>query len=174
MKIKLLPVAVILLVLLNGVLIFMLIEKPHEKNSTPKNDNFLITQLNFSEEQKEIFSTLDNEHKNKMMRLEDQVRENKDALFSSFNNDNKDIKIFATELGNLATEKEIEIFRFFKQVRNICSQEQQKKFDEIIEMALKRGGGQGPPPHENGERPEHPPMGGDRPPRDREMPPPPR
>jgi protein CpxP len=40
--------------------------------------------------------------------------------------------------------KEVEVFRFFKSVRKICTIEQQEKFDEIMNEALK-GDRKGPP-----------------------------
>lgn len=161
MKTKFLPLTLLLLVLLNVVLIFMLIKKTHEKQFEPKGKNFLITQLNFSKEQKEKFLELDKEHRQKIIQLDHQIKSRKDILFDSFSEDNTNISGLTNELGNVISKKEIEIFTFFKSVRNLCSPEQVKKFDEIIAKALKKENRR--PPHQMG-----PP-----PPRDGDMPPPP-
>ncbi|PQJ78870.1 Spy/CpxP family protein refolding chaperone [Polaribacter porphyrae] len=154
MKSKLLPITLLFLILLNGVLIFILLKKPHEKlkpNHTQR--NFLTEKLQFSEIQEEKFLELDRQHKTKMEQIDHKIRNQKDILFNSFG---KQINIdsLASITGKLEMQKDVEVFKFFSKVRNICKPEQLKKFDEIINKAIK-GGKQ-------------------RPPRDHKMPPPPR
>ncbi len=43
-------------------------------------------------------------------------------------------------MGELETQKEQELYAFFKQVRKLCDEEQVKKFDLIIKEALHRRG----------------------------------
>ena len=144
MKTKLIPVLLILLVLLNGVLIFMLINKPHEKLPLRQEGNFLTEQLQFSESQKKDFNSLDKNHKNVMMKIDEEVRRNKDILFNSFSNNDFKLDSIASEIGLLEGKKEIEVFIFFSKVRKMCTDEQIMKFDNIINEAL-RGGEKRPP-----------------------------
>lgn len=153
MKSKLLPILLILLVLLNGFLIFMLIGKPHENRPNQPQRNFLTEQLNFSETQKEEFNTFDETHRELMMSLDKEIRENKDVLFNSFSNKKMNIDSLTIKTGLLEGEKDAELFRFFSKVRNICTEEQTVEFDKIINNALK--GGKGKPPR--GERRMPPP-----------------
>jgi protein CpxP len=144
MKSKLLPVLLVILILLNGVLIFMLIKKPHENKRHQQEKNFLIEELQFTDIQKDEFLSFDTVHREKMMRLEQQIRKQKDVLFNSFSDGVVNIDSLALLIGELAGKKDVEIFGFFKSVRKICTKDQQEKFDKIISKALK-GGKKGPP-----------------------------
>lgn len=154
MKSKLLYILLILLVLLNGILIFMLIKKPHEKRPEHQKRNFLTEQLQFSDSQKENFRDLDRTHRDFMMEIDEEIKENKDVLFNSFSKENFNLEETTTKIGLLQGKKESEIFRFFNEVRKLCTTTQTKIFDSIIKKALKSGKG--------------------KPPRDGKMPPPPR
>jgi len=144
MKSKLLPVLLVILILLNGVLIFMLIKKPHENKRHQQEKNFLIEELQFTDIQKDKFLSFDTVHSGNMMRLEQQIRKQKDVLFNSFSDGVVNIDSLGVLIGKLAGKKDVEVFRFFKSVRKICTKDQQEKFDKIIKKALKRGK-KGPP-----------------------------
>ena len=161
MKSKLLPIFLFLLILLNGVLIFMLVKKPHENQRNQPNNNFLTEHLQFSDAQKEAFNALDTEHKNVMMGMEETIKEEKDILFTSFNNDDFNIDSLTVKIGLLEAKKDVEVFSFFKKVRKLCTEEQVKKFDKILKEAIR--GGERRPPNE-GRMP---------PPGNEDMPPPP-
>lgn len=162
MKSKLLPILLVVLILLNGVLIFMLIKKPHLNRKENAERSFLIEQLQFSESQQEKFKTLDNIHRDRMMNLEVSIRKQKDILFNSFADETINVDSLARVAGNLEIKKELEVFNFFKEVRKICTPEQQNKFDAIIKEAIRGGDSRPPRNNEN-----HPPNG-------ERMPPPPR
>tara|TARA_B110000091_G_scaffold214451_1_gene268005 strand:+ start:4156 stop:4662 length:507 start_codon:yes stop_codon:yes gene_type:complete len=168
MKSKLLPIPLILLIFLNGVLIFMLLKRPHEKESQNRNQrNFLTAQLQFSIAQKEQFSALEQPHKEYMTVFDTQIKKSKDFLFRSISEKNFNSDSITTSIGMIVAKKETEVFHFFQKVRNICNEEQLKSFDEIIMNALHNGKRR--PPHESGmQRPmnrNHPPREGRRPPR---------
>ena len=162
MKSKLLPALLVILILLNGVLIFMLIKKPHENRRHPQERNFLIKELQFTDYQKDKFSSFDAVHRENMMHFDQQLRKHKDVLFNSFSAGTLNIDSLSVLIGTLEGEKEVEVFRFFKSVRKICNKEQKEKFDSIINRAIK-GGKNGPP--RGGENHSS---------RDGRMPPPPR
>ena len=136
MKSKILPILLFLLIVLNGVLIFMLVNKPHERLENRSGGNFLTSQLEFTESQKKDFYSLDKKHKNVMMKIDDEVRRNKDVLFNSFSNNDIKLDSIASEIGLLEGKKEIEVFTFFNKVRKMCTDEQIIKFDNIIKQAL--------------------------------------
>ncbi|WP_343330043.1 hypothetical protein [Polaribacter staleyi] len=159
MKSKLLPILLILLLLLNGVLIFMVVKKPHENQRNNPTRNFLTKQLGFTETQKAAFRTLDTAHRQVMRGLEDQLKDQKDFLFDGFNKENFTIDSLTTKIGLLQAKKDAEVFSFFKQVREICTADQVQKFDEIIKEAIRGGDrmppndGRMPPPHNNDRMP---------------------
>lgn len=161
MKAKLLPVLVIILILLNGVLIFMLIKKPYQNRDKNKERNFLIEELQFTQNQKNKFISLDDIHRASMMNFNEELRNQKDVLFNSFSNDAVNIDSIAQIIGKLSGQNDAAVFRFFKSVRKICTNEQKEKFDKIIKRAI-HGGQEGPQD-----------MNGNPPPREGGMPPPP-
>ena len=139
MKSKLLPVLLVILMLLNGILIFMLIKKPHENKRHPQKRNFLIRELQFTDNQKDKFLSFDTLHRENMMRFDQQIRRQKDVMFNSFSESLTNIDSLSLLIGELTRKKEVEVFRFFKSVRKICTKDQQAKFDRIISKALKGG-----------------------------------
>lgn len=156
MKTKLLPILLILLVLLNGFLIFMLINKPHERPSPNQKGNFLTEQLHFSDKQKKNFRLLDNTHRKAMGNFNQEVRRNKDILFNSFSKKGFNFDSIAKQIGSLEAKKEIEVYLFFSKVRTLCSEEQVKIFDNIVNKALRgknerpQRGGRNHPPRKDG------------------------
>ena len=139
MKSKLLPILVVVLMLMNGVLIFMLLKKSHVNNRSPQERNFLVKELQFTELQNDKFLSFDAVHRENMLRLDQQIRKQKDILFNSFSDGVVNIDSLGLLIGGLAGKKDIEVFRFFQDVRKICTQGQQEKFDKIINKALKAG-----------------------------------
>jgi hypothetical protein len=167
MKSKLLPLFLIVLIVLNGVLIFMLLKKPHEKE--PQNRNrrsFLTEQLHFSVVQKEQFNALEQPHKENMNAFDAQIKRNKNFLFRSFLEKNFNSDSITTTIGRIVAKKEVEVFHFFQKVRNLCNEEQLKSFDDIIMKAL-HNGKRRPPMDER----THPPMKRNHPARDGGRPP---
>lgn len=159
MKSKLLPITLLVLVLLNGVLIFMLITKSPQKKKLGSEKNFLTEQLQFSATQEEQFKSLDAVHKRKMMELDHQIMRQKDVLFNSFGDESINIDSLVNITGKLEAKKDLEIFTFFSSVKKICTKSQQEKFNEIINKALKGG-----KPGLGGKDGNHPPRNGDMPP----------
>lgn len=144
MKAKLLPVLLMVLILLNGFLIFMLINKPHEKRGQHPERNFLTKELGFSDKQKNQFIKLDETHRDNMLGIDQQLRKQKDILFNSFQKENFSADSITNQIGKLQAKKEAEVFRFFSKVRALCNKKQTIQFDKIIKKAL-RGGKPGPP-----------------------------
>ncbi|MCH3882700.1 MULTISPECIES: hypothetical protein [Tenacibaculum] len=159
MKTKLLPVLLILLIVLNGFLIFMLINKPHERQRPNQERNFLITELGFNDTQKNKFLALDEIHRENMLSFDEEIRKNKDILFNSFSDENFNSDLIINKISISQAKKETELFSFFSKVRKLCSETQIKKFDRIIKKAL-RGGNNQPP--RDGRK--HPPRKGQMPP----------
>lgn len=167
MKSKLLPIILFLLILLNGVLIFMLVKKPQNRFNQKSKSNFLTQELQFSEDQTMQFNEFERIHRDVMMEIEEQVREQKDVLFNSFQKEGINLDSLTTKIGLLQGDKDLEVYVFFKKVRTLCTLEQSEKFDKIIKKALRGGqrgpGGEGGPTNE-GDMPPPPPEGGHHPP----------
>ena len=163
MKSKLLPIIIFLLILLNGVLIFMLVKKPQNRFNQNSKRNFLTQELEFSEDQTMQFNEFERVHRDVMTEIDVQVRAQKDILFNSFQKEAVNLDSLITKIGLLQGKKDLEVFIFFKKIRKLCTLEQSKNFDKIIKKALRgeerrpsNEGDMPPPPHEGGGH--HPPM----------------
>lgn len=152
MKTKLLYFLLATLILTNAGMLFMLITKPHQQKKAK--DNFLVTTLQFDEDQIERFRLLEQDHRDKMRGMDSEIMDAKDILFNSFSKEGVFSDSIAKRIGELHGLKEKEVFAFFKQVRTICTSEQLQNFDELIQHAmhksapniLKKEGRRPPPP----------------------------
>lgn len=109
--------------------------------------SFIINELKLDSSQQQIFKTLREEHHEKAMQLRDELRQSKDAIFILLNNENAADTIVKKAVAHAAAiEQQLDLITFehFKKLRAICTQEQKKKFDEIIQQALRMQGGQRP------------------------------
>lgn len=122
----------------------MLLKKPQENKRHSQERNFLLRELQFTEHQKDKFLSFDAVHRENMMHFDQQIRRQKKVMFNSFSEGLTSIDALSILIGELTRKKEVEVFRFFKSVRKICTKEQQTKFDKIISKALKSGKN-GPP-----------------------------
>lgn len=153
------------LMIMNGFFLFNHFGKSNQKR--PPSDrpaNFIADRLEFDASQLEQFEDLEIEHREKMRSILDNIKASKDALFDKLSDDSvnpSEIDSIATIIADREKAKDLETFRFFREVGKICSADQKEKLKSIIKDALRRQG----PPDRNG-----PPRGG---PRDDGRPPPP-
>lgn len=153
MRKKILYVFLILMLLINAMLLYMIIEKQN-KQVPPKGQAFLIQELNFSEEQKQQFLVLDERHRAVMMQIDHESLQLRETLFNSYERQTASKDSIMTRFGNLESARQDELFSFFRKVRALCNEEQAQKFDKIIEKAIHRRGPkppdrthEGPPKH---------------------------
>lgn len=152
MKKKILYTFLLVLVIINGVLLYLIIDKKMSGGPS-KGQTFLTEQLKFSEDQKDKFFLLDREHRTKMKQMDEELGKLRKLLFNSFDNQKNFIDSITLRMGDVETDKQIELFSFFKDVREICTKDQVKKFDEIIQEVLRKRG----PKHPEGEHDGPPP-----------------
>jgi hypothetical protein len=143
MQKKILYAFLIVMLIINIVLLYLIIDKRMRKGPS-KGQTFLTEQLDFSETQKEEFLKLDEIHREKMMRLDDELKSVREVLFQSFDKKADFTDMFIERMGEIEVEKLNELFSFFKEVRTLCNEDQVKKFDQIIQEVLHRRGPKGP------------------------------
>lgn len=139
---------------------------------------FLIKELGFDSIQKQKLLVFKEDHQKKMREVRSKNREVKEALFDLLKNTNTpDSVIEKAAQASVVYDVQTEIitFKHFQQIRSLCTDEQKKKFDEVIDkvlhmMAPSPAGPQpqGPPRGPRGEHPDGPPPP---PPGDRQPPP---
>jgi len=130
---------------------------------------FITHELNLDSAQQVAYKKLREEHQAGQRPLQDSIRKAKDDFFELLKQANVTDSLIRgrnKKIGDLEQELNLRTYLHFQKLRAICTADQQKKFDSIIQEVLKRFAPprrQGPPPPGmEGERP-----GGDR------MPPPP-
>lgn len=132
------------LFLLNLGLVGWMWFSPQGRPNGPRGENpgqFLEQELALTPQQKEEFRVLREDHHQKTKALRDSIRQMKETYFRH---------IGQAEVGDSAlvqkskaiAEKMAQIdkitFQHFSDVRKICSPEQQKKFDTVIDEMLRR------------------------------------
>ncbi|MES2560571.1 MAG: periplasmic heavy metal sensor [Bacteroidota bacterium] len=171
-KIKLLTTLVVLLLLINIATIagiWKLID-PHTLGlmppPPPSPKEFIISKLNLDEEQQKVFEELRKEHFEQMQGLQEQIREEKDAMYDLLKSANPDTTQTYLHIAKIMqSEERLERITFdhFRKVRAICNEEQQQHFDAIIDQVMRmvmrppRHGGPNGPHREPGP-PEHMPL----------------
>ena len=147
---------------------------------------FITKELQLTPQQQDAYKILREVHQAAQRVLQDSIRKSKDVFFEQLPDSNLTDAVLKTQSDKgLAFQQQLELltFRHFQKLRKICSPEQQKKFDEIIDKVVHSIGSgqpggrpQGPPPNGAGPnegRPDGPLPGGPPPGEDGNRPPPP-
>ena len=109
---------------------------------------FLTHELKLDPAQQEAYRKLRDEHRAGQREIQDNIRKAKDAFFALLQQPNvSDSLIQSYSARAVAADQKLDefTFRHFQKLRAICNAEQQKRFDEIIQDALRQ---MAPPRHE--------------------------
>ena len=143
---------IFILVLLNlGTLIFMWLSRPpmpdRQGGRGENAGKFLVEQVGFNAEQQEKYSQLREAHQEMAHQTQDSLRFYKNSLFDNLpTRDSIAADRASANIARLQRKLEMNTFNHFVAVRNLCTAEQTKKFDAIIEDVLKMmAPSQGPP-----------------------------
>jgi protein CpxP len=121
---------------------------PHGPGGGPK--NMIIRELGFNDTQIKKFEELVKQHRSGMDDLDKKGRDIRESYFKLMASDSLDVKAKENFEAQIAeNQKNIDAFTFdhFRQVRVLCTDEQKKKFDEMIgEIMMHMRGPHGPPP----------------------------
>ena len=118
---------------------------------------FLVKELGFDSVQKQQLMVFKQDHRQKMHEVRRKNKEVKEALFELLKNaDTPDSVIEKAAQASVVYDVQIEMitFKHFKQIRGICTDEQKKKFDAVIEQVLHMLA-----PRPPGAQPQRPPRG---------------
>jgi hypothetical protein len=121
------------------------------RNPPPRHDarNFIISELQLNATQVHQFDSLRKIHFATVDALRDEVHQLKDQFFSRLPQRSSTVLQLADSIGNAQTKIEISTFEHFQALRDLCTPQQQQKFDRIIQEVLRTmgpGPGEGPPP----------------------------
>lgn len=140
---KIYKVVIILLLTLNGAslgFIWWSFGK-HQRHHEPRGPfMFIVRELKMTDKQQEEYTILRNEHHQKMVEIQQQTRNLRERLFISLkqaNIDSANVAALSDSIAFNQRQSEIITFYHFKMVRAICTEEQKKKFDVIINDAIR-------------------------------------
>jgi periplasmic protein CpxP/Spy len=100
--------------------------------------------LSFNDKQVSEFKPLMRRHFDKVIPLRNAIKQEKDLLFDWLKSGGNDSITFNNHLASLSakvTENERITFLHFKEIRDLCTPEQRKIFDEILIEKFKKQGG---------------------------------
>jgi Spy/CpxP family protein refolding chaperone len=163
---KFLKIVIVLLLLINiSTLSFMWLNLPVKHDFV---GDVFAKELQFTEQQKEQFQTLKEEHRSQVEALKSENKEKHDAYLNLLKTPNVDslaLKKAVAEILKIKEKEELAMFYHFQKVRALCDETQKKKFDQVINEAARMMApmppreGQGPPPRgrfEDGPPPPRP------------------
>jgi len=141
-KVKLFGSTTVLLLLINIVLVGFMWFAP--RPARPNRGEVIIHELNFDDAQRNQFKTLKEEQLNIIRTVTARDENTHRVLFDNLRN-GQDTTAFTdsliNEIGKDRKQIEVATYHHLAQVRKMCTEEQQKKFDEIISNLMTPGNG---------------------------------
>jgi len=150
-KNKLLTWLVILLLVANAASIAMFWlsrgKNPPAPKGTPQ--EFLVKELKLDAKQREQLDILRKEHRKAADQLREKIKEAKESFFDLLKQANVTDSLKQSAAKNVSTyteELDLLTLDHFQKIRALCTAEQQKRFDEIIQQVTRMMGAPRPPP----------------------------
>ena len=138
----------------NGFFLYDYLGKPDRDGPRNNPEQFIVKELNFNADQMQEFKGLGKNHRERMMRLDQEQKQLKDQLFSKVSEKNinpLEINSIGSLIGENNKNKDLEVFNHFRSIQEICDNNQKEKFKRIIMDALHKGASPRPggPPEAN-------------------------
>ena len=140
-KSKVLVIAVIVLLLTNlGMLFFFLRQEnePAKKQSRGRDGmmtDFLQKEIGFNKDQLQQYDTLSKQHREKVKAAFDEIRSSKQEWYKQLGNkgfDDSTMHNTAVRTADMQEQIEYKMLLHFKEIRKICTPDQQPKFDSLF------------------------------------------
>lgn len=158
-KFRTLWIAIIGLVLMNvGIMLWLWLSP--RMGGREQQPFFLEKELSFTPEQIESYRQMRREHFDKIKEIRDSVKTKKEALLKQFTKNLSDEELWkiSTDIESINIKVNVMTYKHLQAVYAMCTPEQKKKFDTMInEIAFqmskpqppppRMGEGFGPPPH---------------------------
>jgi protein CpxP len=145
---KILVLIIIVLLISNLALLgFIFFGKKGDKRPSERGKSFsdyFEKQLGFTPEQTAKFQQLRDQHFDNLRPILKEVRKAKDSLYSIMRLPEVPDSILEKAAENLAQKEkaqELQSFRHFRKVRDLCTDEQKPKFDSLISRIINRSFG---------------------------------
>lgn len=130
-------VAILIIANLATLIFFWLGHIRNQRDNSPK--EFLAKKLNFSDNQKNTYFKLAEEHNEAAKIIRDQIKFDKENLFKLLKSEiiNDSVRTSAAvQVSKSIQSLDILTFEHFKKVRAICTSAQKSQFDELIQKMV--------------------------------------
>ena len=139
-KNKIMLITITLLLLTNIAMVFIFLTKDHGKRGSHGGregmmTEFLKKEINFNAQQLQQFDSISKQYKEKSSASFDMMRGNKSAIFKALGSgafSDSAIIVAANKSAEMQKEMEVRMLLHFKQIRKLCTAEQQIKFDSLF------------------------------------------
>ncbi|WP_299094847.1 Spy/CpxP family protein refolding chaperone [Winogradskyella sp.] len=143
-KQTLLYILLVVLFLSNAFFIFHHLTS--QGNKDHKSRFSMVEELNFNQEQQDAYNKMRSEHFDKMKSYSKRIGELKEEIYSN-KGENEISEVFLDSVIDLIAieekNKDLEMYKHFRDVREICNDEQKAQLSKIINDAIKRHGKRG-------------------------------
>ena len=122
------------LIIANGFFLYDYLGKPDRDGPRNNPEQFIVKELNFNADQMQEFKGLGKNHRERMMRLDQEQKQLKDQLFSKVSEKNinpLEIERISSLIGENNKNKDLEVFNHFRAIQEICNDSQKQKFMKI-------------------------------------------
>lgn len=140
-------IAVLLLTNIAVLGYFLLLKKPAKPFNNEREKNgiteALQKEVGFTDEQVAKYKELKEKQQQAIRPMFDDMRKAKDSLFSLLNKDNVADSVL-DKMGDVIAQKQkaldLQTFKHFKNLRNLCTVDQQPKYDSMLVRMFKKMG----------------------------------
>ncbi|MEQ6120524.1 Spy/CpxP family protein refolding chaperone [Reichenbachiella sp. MALMAid0571] len=125
----------------------------HEKSKEGKSSekvHFMEKELGLNKEQRQEYRNLRKSHFEMSRKKRKEQQELREMIFSNISNQSFNIDSVAQLISKRQSEMEIGMFKHFKSIRELCTEEQKLKFDKTTQFILRKMGD-----HDRFKRSEH-------------------
>jgi protein CpxP len=143
-KLTILYILLIVLFLSNVFFIFHHVGRFGHKDHKPHFS--MVEELNFNQEQQEVYKTLRSKHFDKMKSYSKRISELKKEIYSNVGEQELSEGFLDSVVDLIALEeknKDLEMYKHFRDVREICNDKQKAQLSKIINDAIERRGKRG-------------------------------
>lgn len=139
-RVLLLVVAILLLSNIAMLFFFVWMKEPSKKGIRGERQKspitlFLEQQVGFNKQQMEAYDKIRQQHRQEMKPLFEEIRLSKVGfygLLSKSENSNDDLNKAASAIGEKQKIVDLQAFQNFKEIRALCTPEQQPRYDSLI------------------------------------------
>lgn len=113
-----------------------------EAGERPSQTDFLADELDFTDTQKQALVALRQQHFKQMKAEHDKLRNLRQQLHGGLSGEDYNIALadsLSAEMGKQFAAMELLVAGHFREIRTLCSPQQEQKFDEVVEEVLRMG-----------------------------------